>query len=218
MKWICILAAGLSGALAQTAPPPPAGSIEGQIVSAATGAPLKKAAVRLVGNFPQFQSANGGRGLPPVSMARTTDDQGRYKFTGLQAGRYTISASRTGFLQQGYGSRRSGFGGTPIFLGDNQQARGIDLNMTPQAVITGRVLDEDGDPLPNFSVRLMKQVWASGGTKQWQQRNAAQSSDIGEYRLADLEPGHYLVATMAPWPPPTTPPPPKPEKIQQHTL
>jgi len=216
MRCVFFLALALSSASAQTAPAPAAGSIEGQILNANTGAPLRKASVRLVGTQPQNQALNGGRGVPPSVLSRDTDDQGRYKFTGLEAGRYSISATRTGFLRQSYGARRPGYGGIPVFLSDNQQARGIDMKMTPQAVIIGRVLDEDGDPMPNIPVRLMKLVYISG-VKQWQQRGGTASSDIGEYRLAELEPGRYLVGTNSHMPPATTGAPDKPEMIYAAT-
>ena len=212
MKCVCLLAAGLSAVFAQTTAAPATGSIEGQIVNANTGAPLKKATVRLSGLPPQNQQPANGPGIPPRVMARDTDEQGRYKFTGLDAGRYMLSVTRTGFLMQSYGSRRPGYGGTPILLGENQQATAIDLRLTPQAVITGHVVDEDGDPMPNIPIKLMRLVYVSG-TRQWQQRGGTATSDIGEYRLAELEPGRYLVGTQSRLPMATTEAPDKPEMV-----
>src|ERR1700682_964187 len=45
-------------------------------------------------------------GLPPGGLPASTDDQGRYEFTDLPAGRFTLTAQRSGFLQVRYGQRR----------------------------------------------------------------------------------------------------------------
>lgn len=224
MKCICLFAAIVSGALAQTAVKPPEGSIEGQIFNAGTGTPLKKATVHLTGTQPQNGSQsnvvgpNGGRGTPPRQFTRETDEQGRFQFTNLDPLRYTVSATRTGFLQQSYGAKRAGWGGgTPIFLTQNQHVKDIVIRMTPQGVITGRVLDEDGDPLPNVNVKVMRLRYISG-KKQWSQSGNAQTSDIGEYRIPELQPGKYLVGTQARPPMPAADvPPDKPETIYAAT-
>src|ERR1700720_1813766 len=64
-------------------PTPGTGVIEGQIFNLATGAPLKKANVRLFGSRTQ-------PGVMPTNAARETDDQGRFSFTSLPAGKYQL--------------------------------------------------------------------------------------------------------------------------------
>jgi protocatechuate 3,4-dioxygenase beta subunit len=161
------------------------GSIEGQTFNAATGAPLKKVMVQLIG-------LNPAKGNMPVAVSKQTDDQGNFAFTGLAAGRYQLSGQRQGFLRQSYGSRHFNTNGTPIPLGQDQHLRNAVLKLSPQSVIAGRVVDEDGDPMANVQVRALEYRYRSG-KKQWIQVGNGQTSDIGEYRVPNLEPGRYLV-------------------------
>src|SRR5581483_7331520 len=76
--------------------------------------------------------------------------------------------------------------------------------------------DEDGDPVPNVPIKLMRLVY-SEGRKQWMVRGGAATSDIGEYRLPDLEPGRYLVGVSSRVLPQTTESGDKPELIYAAT-
>src|SRR4051812_40432130 len=75
------------------APPTPAGTaaISGRVLST-DGAPLRRTQVMLLGVGP------GGR-------SALTDNEGRYSFSGLAGGRYTVRASRSGYLGLSYGQR-----------------------------------------------------------------------------------------------------------------
>ncbi len=171
------------------------GSIEGQIFNLATGAPLKRATVRLMSTG--AGGAGGGRGGPGRGAGpqmRETDEQGRFAFTYLEAGRYQLAAERQGFLRQNYGGRKYNTSGTPIVLAKDQHVRDIVMKMSPQSVIVGRVLDEDGEPVANIQVRAY-QMGYRGGKRQWVQVGGGSANDIGEYRIPALEPGKYLVST-----------------------
>src|SRR6185436_9742124 len=162
-------------------------SIEGQVVNLATGSPLKRATVRLVGIGRRPEG-----GMPGMAN-KETDDQGRFSFTGLEAGRYQLTVERQGYLRQNYGARKYSNGGTPLVLGQDQNVRDILFKLSPQSVITGKVLDEDGEPVSNVQVRAWKYAYR-GGKKQWTQNGNGQTSDIGEYRIANLDPGRYIVS------------------------
>src|SRR3954454_13098444 len=84
-------------------------TIAGRVLTADTGRPVKRARVTVAG---------GGRG----SHAAVTDDQGRYVVTNLAGATYTVTASRTGFVDAAYGQRRPLQPGTPLTLGDGQAA------------------------------------------------------------------------------------------------
>ena len=236
---LTLCAAAYSQAPAQApaqsaAQPAPKGSLSGQVVNGKTGAPLKKANVRL--SFINPPNNNGGRGAPAPQAAQQqvdvaqiqmqvnaalaqaglpmsplnisnmpqgpnirtveTDESGRFAFTGLAGGKYRLSAERQGFLRQSYGERKYSGGGTPVAVGDGQNVTNLLFRMNPQGVITGKVLDEDGEPMANVQVRAHRYMYM-GGKRQWVQIASNNSSDIGEYRLPDLQPGRYLVSTNA---------------------
>ena len=152
---------------------------------------MKRANVRLN----SIGRPGGGRGpAAPANLARETDDQGRFAFANLDAGRYMLSAERQGFLRKNYGSRKYNTSGTAIVLGADQRLKDIVLKMSPQSVIAGKVLDEEGEPVANVQVRAFKLGYRNG-KRQWVQAGNGNTSDIGEFRVPNLEPGKYLVAT-----------------------
>jgi hypothetical protein len=65
------------------------------------------------------------------------------------------------------------------------------------AVITGRVLDEDGEPVLGISVTALVHTLARGKIKS-QFRASETTNDLGEYRIYGLEPGRYLVLASPP--------------------
>jgi uncharacterized GH25 family protein len=198
MKSVLLIAGWLAaGSLfAQTAAPQ--GTIEGTVVNAKTGAPLKRANIRLNGLMNRQQNAPppapGQQQQQPPRLTKETDDQGHFSFAGVPAGRYTMSAERQGYLRQSYGGRVFNTSGQPFVLADGQSMKGVVFKLSPQSVIAGRVLDEDGEPVANVQVRAFRKEYR-GATKEWSQVSNGQTTDIGEYRLANLSPGQYLVAT-----------------------
>ncbi|MEO6224028.1 MAG: carboxypeptidase-like regulatory domain-containing protein, partial [Vicinamibacterales bacterium] len=71
---------------AQVAQPTGTALILGQVVTGDAGTPVRRARVTLTGQELRGQKAT------------TTDDDGRFVFTLLPAGRYTVNASKTGYV------------------------------------------------------------------------------------------------------------------------
>jgi uncharacterized GH25 family protein len=156
--------------------------ITGRVVAADTGRPLKRARV-----------VAGGGGRP---HAASTDEQGRYRITGLAAGSYTIAVTKAGFVDGAYGQRRISGSGVPVDLTDGQQAANIDVRLSRGGVVTGHVLDEEGEPLARAMVTVMRQQYVRG-QKQLTSAGADQSDDRGQYRIFGLPPGDYFVSASA---------------------
>jgi hypothetical protein len=177
---VLVLATGLvlRTALAQ---PPVGASIEGRVTDAITGEGLRKATVVLRG------SAAGERATGPVTaMAATTDPGGRYVFPNLAAGRYRLVAERSGYV-----SRQHADG--MLAVGDDTHIKDANIALMPQAAITGRVLDEDGEPVEYAVVTCLKLSYARG-TRQWTAVISSSTNDLGEYRIHGLSPGRYIIS------------------------
>jgi protocatechuate 3,4-dioxygenase beta subunit len=178
-------------------PNPSQGTIEGQILNAATGAPLKKASVILTtvgaGGMVAPPAKQGAAGRPPQpNLTADTDAEGKYQFSGLPPGRYLVRAQKPGFLPQAYGVRRTGGTGMPISVSQDQHVKDAVIKMTPQAVLEGHVLDEDGDPVTQGFLMLFKQTYRDG-KKQWSQVTGTGTNEAGEFRMT-LQPGRYILS------------------------
>lgn len=165
--------------------PPSAGtaSIAGTIVSDTQPArPLRRAIVTLL--------------TPDNSFGRTTvtDDGGRFEFAALPAGKFAINASKPGWSSMAYGARRSGRPGTSVQI-DEAQRLTISIRLPKAAVITGTVLDPNGQPTAGVIVRAMRYSYAgSGGERRLLQSGVTVGPDErGVYRIYGLAPGDYLV-------------------------
>ena len=179
----------------QETPPLGTASIVGTIVVAGTGAPARRARVTLSGD-----TLRGGR-------SATTDDQGRYAFASLPAGRFTLSASKIGHLNVSYGQRVPGSGrpGTPIQLEDGQRLT-IRLQIPKGGVISGTILDEHGEAVPGTQVRAFRYSMQSG-VRTLQAAGNDATDDRGIYRIYGLQLGDYLIcATPRPAFPAGAPP------------
>jgi uncharacterized protein (DUF2141 family) len=159
-------------------------SISGQVVALDTGRPLKRVRVSL--DAPELQ---GGR-------SATTDDQGRFSFESLPAGRYSVSASKAGYIAMNYGARRPSRPGQPFALANGERARGIDLMLPRGSVVTGHVFDEDGEPMVGAQVRVMRFQFVQG-EKRLVPAGAETSDDRGAFRVYGLQPGTYYVAATS---------------------
>src|SRR3954469_23513440 len=165
-------------------PPPPGGRISGRVLAADNGRPVKRARV-----FATAAELPGGRGM-------LTDDSGVFDLTELPAGRYTLTVSKSGFVALSYGQRRPLQGGTPLQLADGQQLKGIEFQLPRGSVISGRVLDEDGDAMPGVMVRIMRYQYLQGERRLTPAGNG-QTDDKGQYRVWGLMPGDYYVNAIA---------------------
>ncbi|MBZ5672881.1 MAG: carboxypeptidase-like regulatory domain-containing protein [Acidobacteriia bacterium] len=192
MRWFPLaLLLGAFLADAQNTPLPAANTdsgqkvrIEGTILSL-NGDLVRKATVRLQGT--------GGQPGQPTSYIETTDSAGKFIFDDVAPGRYTLSAEKPGFVTARYGARPNGLGGTPLDLTGRTEMKDLQVKLTPQGVIAGRVVDKDGDPVVSVQVQAMRFAY-TGGRKQLQPAGGTTTNDLGEYRLISLAPGRYYIS------------------------
>ena len=75
------------------------------------------------------------------------DNNDRFQFEQVRPGRYYLTCERKSYVSQ---TRADEF--RELSLTGNQQIRGIVFHFVLGAVITGRILDKDGEPVPNVAV------------------------------------------------------------------
>jgi len=176
---------------APASPGTKAASISGTVTRADTHLPLKNAQVAIMGRGESIPEA-ADTGDEPESFqgyqsSTTTDEKGHFEFADLAAGTYYLRAAHTGMVMKGTQS-----GGTQLIRLQAGQSQNLSLIMLPGGAITGRVLNEEGEPMQNVSVTAMHYVYTVAGRHLTEAKRAT-SDDKGEYRLFSLRPGSYLL-------------------------
>jgi hypothetical protein len=172
-------------ALAQD--PPAKASLEGHVVNAVGGEPLRKVRLTM-----RMNVAANRQGAPQPVVSTSTDTAGKFLFENLDPGDYQLTARRDGFAAYTMGALTEGKKREPVVLGAGDRKSGLVLKLTPFGVISGRVVDEDGDPVQGVPVSAMQWEYTSRGRELAEGRSTS-TDDRGEYRLYDVPAGRYLL-------------------------
>ena len=184
--------AGPSAGRGAAAPTTGTAVIRGRVVAADTGAPLIRVQLRVIGlRVPPGETA-------PIFL---TDDQGRYEIKDLPAGRFTVSAAKSGYLTMLYGQKQpadtSGATTTaadaPLDVADGQSLERIDFSLPRGGVIVAHVTDDFGEPIANVSVQVQRYRF-SNGARSLTSVSRGDTNDLGEVRLSNIAPGDYYVS------------------------
>ena len=166
------------------------GRISGQVVSAETGAPLANATVDLS----SLPAAASGRALAKTAIA---DENGAFEFADLPPGVFSLRASRAGYQFAGPRRSRSTAPFQRVSLAAGRRAH-VAIAMHRAGAITGRVLDEYGEPVADVQIHALRWSYDEDG------RRAAFSSgvgdltdDLGQFRVYGLETGDYAVVATS---------------------
>jgi hypothetical protein len=135
---------------------------------------------------------------PPNSAVRAdartiTDETGRFQLTQVPAGPYLIQAMAPAFIGPKY--QMSVREGIAINLADGETVEGVDIALTRGGVITGKVIDADGQPLVLENIQVTG-LYEGGqkGQLYLGDRFMFLTDDRGVYRLFGVPPGRYIVS------------------------
>jgi len=146
------------------------GAIEGKVVSATTGLPLRKATVTV-------------RSDGKDAVSAITDDKGKFVLENLESGDYFIKAKRVGYLDSGR---------APVIrVSADQRVADFVLKLTPQGIVAGSVVDEDGDPVPGTTVTIKRFIGL--GQKYAADVDSSNADGEGEFKFTGLKPGRYYL-------------------------
>jgi len=171
---------------AQTAPQPPptagTATVRGRVFGADTNQPMRKAQVRMTA------------GEIREARSTTTDANGAYEFTDVRPGRYNVTASKGSYVSMSYGQERPTDAPKPIEIHDREIVERLDLTLPRGAVVTGRIVDEFGEPLPEVNVSAQRYQFLQGRRQLVPSGRMAVTNDLGEFRLFGVPPGQYYLS------------------------
>jgi len=208
---IAVVATGASVASQGRAPATPASAAStsailfGQVVDADTGDPIEDATVTLTGRPVPARK----RSTPPAAGGSLFDlmavlgneggtetaasaGNGRFVFRGLPVAYYSVRATAAGYVDTAFGLRGPA-GSAPVEIREGQSSARVTLRLLKQAVVTGVVLDEGGEPVIGANVRAFRRSISRLGRPSFERVDRATTDDRGMYRLAGLAPGEYLM-------------------------
>jgi Carboxypeptidase regulatory-like domain len=183
MKTIVLSFAVAASTLFAQEAPPPLPSISGVVVNANSGEGVRKASVVLAA---KDQTKD-------MSYTADTDGNGRFLIADVQPGEYSISAERQGFVIES----EAEFAPQPTFKVEaGQSLKDMKIKLLPLAAISGRVLDDDGDPCRGARIEAMAYSFQAG-KKQLQTVDQAIADEKGEFRIFGLHPGIFYLRAAA---------------------
>lgn len=159
--------------------------LSGRVTALETGRPIRRAVVRAVS-----QELQEGKSV-------STDLEGRWELRELPAGRYNVSVSKGGYVSLAYGQLRPFESGKSVELSVGQTVDRLDVALPRGSAVTGRVVDEFGDPVTNARVTAMRLRYLAGQRRMMAMGAGDSTDDLGQFRLHGLPPGEYYVAAQA---------------------
>jgi hypothetical protein len=130
------------------------------------------------------------------ALTAITDDDGSYVFEGLPPGRYSLSASKAGYVAMSYGARRVGRPGRTLLL-ENAERRRVRLPLPKGGVITGTLLTPESEPAAGVAVTALayRSVPETGERRLAETPNGTVTTDDrGVYRIFGLSEGTYVIS------------------------
>ncbi|MDP8980577.1 MAG: carboxypeptidase-like regulatory domain-containing protein [Acidobacteriota bacterium] len=141
------------------------------------GEPIQRAQVVLI-HFSDDRHA-------PVSWSAFTDSSGAFRFSTVPAGHYVLSAEKPGFQADDseLSDRRAQL---------TASREGVRLKLTRLGVLTGKVVDQTGQPIRGVNMIALSQQIVDG-MRQTQAVRSVTTDDRGMYRMWNFTPEKYFV-------------------------
>jgi hypothetical protein len=183
---VALLLSGSAPAAAQVRAPSPGplppssigtARIAGRVVDAVTSMPVARASVRI----------EGLRGVSAVA----TDATGAFQLVRVPACACALTVDKAGYVQSRYPQGEPSFRRSRrlLTIGEAEVITDVLVLLYRGGSVNGRVVDAFGDPVESARVQLLR--LQAGRAPQ--PRGGASTDDRGEFRVARLEPGRYLL-------------------------
>jgi hypothetical protein len=177
---LCVLATSLSFAKTDESDGNSGGgySVSGVVVNAVTGDPVRHAIV-------QITNLSGG------AVSTMTDAEGRFQFTHVPPAEIVLVARKPGYFsdQELHPERPM----PETFFRVDGNTNSTVVKLFPEGILSGRVTTVQGEPIEDVPVRVYQQR-IQDGRRRWMMRSQSTTDEEGQFRLANLQAGQYLVS------------------------
>jgi beta-lactamase regulating signal transducer with metallopeptidase domain/protocatechuate 3,4-dioxygenase beta subunit len=128
-----------------------------------------------------------------------TDDGGKFSFERLQPGQYLMIVTHPKYRLMVFGGHGAS-DSSPISLAEGQQMTGIKMVFADPGTVSGRVVDEDGDPIAGANVQVLEFIHYNG-RRISSTVSQVTSGDNGQFKVDKVAPGRYIlrVDTQPAW-------------------
>jgi hypothetical protein len=169
--------------------------LSGQVIDAGSGKPVAGATVTISGpaiarSGPWGPDLHGG--APQVLTA----GDGRFVFTHLPGGTFSVTATKTGYAVGAYGRRRPGGATRNVDLSGAHTSSAISIPIWKTGAISGTLTDESGEAVVAAQLRLWRADFVSGTRRFIASGPPKLTDDRGMYRFGNLLPGDYIVGVI----------------------
>jgi hypothetical protein len=163
--------------------------IEGVVVNEITKEPIRRVEISLM-----KQGKSDGLSAMANALSAVTDAAGKFRIENIDPGDYSLMLRKGGFLMP---RAYYGMSARILKLTEGASLTGLRYALRPQAIITGRVLDDEGEPVQNVFVMLLRYRYDRGANRATQGVRPQQTNDRGEFRFTDVQSGkYYLMADV----------------------
>jgi protocatechuate 3,4-dioxygenase beta subunit len=159
--------------------------IAGVVVSLTGGNPLAHARVTIIDDK-----------NPERRQSMVTGEDGRFDFK-VGTGKYALQGTKRGYIASAY-EQHEQFS-TAIVTGADLDTEHLLFRLAPSAVLSGKILDELGDPVRHATVSLYRED-RRVGVGRILKTGADSTDDQGAYEFSSLDAGTYFISVTAkPW-------------------
>ena len=161
--------------------------VAGTVVNSITAQPVSGAMVALL----SIQDSS-------TFAATESGPDGHFEFVNLPAASFQLTASRRGYCT-GFFNQHQDYN-SAVVTGEGQDTASLLFKLAPEAVLSGTVTADTGDPVEGATVMLFEKPQGHDPGARVQLAGTATTDDTGAYEFPDLAAGEYLLAVRAqPW-------------------
>ena len=173
------------------------GIVVGIVRNPYTREPIDSVNVSLIATSAVRGPQGRGRGTESQNQA-LTDGDGRFRFTNVAQGNYTVRAEREGYFSASVNQTSAGFVSRPTnvqaaaIVNAQQAAANVVLELIPGGSIRGRVYDRAGRLVSSARVSVLRESYQDGHIV-FASAKSGTTDDRGEFRIWGLAPDRYYL-------------------------